>query len=327
MELTTSGKLILEKAESTLDFYINKARLDSVADLIKSARVCDTANDPGAPPQKSLNDLLNNVVELPGSTSIVAVPASLTDPQTGAVNKEMLKMLKQVRTLESYISVLTAYCLYNEHPSPYDISKPAEASSFTQATAKWRNHVITGGAVRAMAKYLPVSQITAQSFSKEVTSATLHLGFLTTLFGGFNLPAKAIRQLDSILTGVVDQMKKVELSFEKQTTTLDHFISYYYFDVIEGTGGDSGIPAMYDCKIRLMYLHVDQQSWRASVGKSSVNHFGFHMNYYDMDTVMGDLSDDVEAINSAIKQLTSKTDEQISAITSPKTIEADPKKS
>lgn len=323
--ISSADKAILIKSFSQMHHAITSAHYTLNGTLLGSATAVSVLGDPpaGTPSQDSLNDILNNAIKVPSTTSIAAVPSSVTNPGSPP-DTVLLKMLSQVRTLESYISTLTAFCIYNEHPAPYDITKPDQASAFAVAMAKWRSYVITGGAVKAMAAYLPVTSLVAQNFSKNVTSADLHLGFLTELFGGFGLPGAAMKQLDSILTGVVDQLKQVKLSFETQSSSLDHFLTYYYFATVQGTGGDSGIPAMFDCKVRTMFLHIDQSSWKAAIGKSSVNHFSFNMNYVDMDTTMGDLTEDVSAINASIKQLTGKTDVEISAIMSPKAITANP---
>ena len=325
--INSTDKAILIKSFAQMSHAITSSHYELNGNLVSAESSVLFAGDApaGAPSQDSLNDILNNAIKVPSATSIVAVPSSVTQPGS-TPDTTMLQMLTQVRTLESYISTLTAFCIYNEHPAPYDITKADQASAFAVAMAKWRNYVITGGAVKAMAAYLPVTGMVSQSLSKSVTSADLHLEFLTKLFGGFSLPAAAITQLDSILTGVADQLKQVKLSFETQSSTLDHFLTYYYFATVEGTGGDSGIPAMYDCKVRTMYLHIDQSSWKASLGKSSVEHFTFNMNYYDMDTTMGDVASDMSAINASIKQLTGRTDVEISALMSPKAISADPQK-
>lgn len=326
-EINNVDKDILIRSFAQMSHAITSAHYTLNGALVGSESSVLLAGDPpaGMPSQDSLNDILNNAIKVPSTTSIVTVPSSVTNPGP-TPDTVMLKMLSQVRTLESYISTLTAFCIYNEHPAPYDITKADQASAFAVAMAKWRSYVITGGAVKAMAAYLPVTSLVAQSFTKSVTSADLHLEFLTKLFGGFSLPAAALTQLDSILTGVADQLKQVKLSFESQSSSLDHFLTYYYFATVQGTGGDSGIPAMFDCKVRTMYLHIDQSSWKASIGKSSVDHFKFNMNYFDMDTTMGDLTDDVVAINASIKQLTGKTDVEISNLMSPKAIKADPQK-
>jgi len=272
------------------------------------------------PGTTDLNDILNNAVKAPGTTSIATVPNT---PDTN-----MLQMLSQVQTLDSYISLLTSFSVYNEHPEPYDITQPAEASTFTRAVAKWRNYVITGGAVKAMSGYLPVGDITTQSYSKSVTSADLHLEFLGELFGAFSFPEAAMTQLDSILTKLVAKLGELKLSFETQTETLDHFLTYYYFSTVAGTGGETGIPAMYVPKVRTFYLHIDQSSWKASVGKSSVEKFKFDMNFFDMDTTMnpGLVANDMTAINGTIQTLTGQTAAEVNKLMNMQAVHADPQK-
>ena len=321
--LNDSELTILNKSVAQLNHFITAAHQTQNAHLLgaKFAMLAEAPAPDGTPDTTSLNDILNNAVQAPGTTSIATVP---TTPDTS-----MYQMLSQVQTLDSYISLLTAFSVYNEHPKPYDITVPAEASAFTKAVAKWRNYVITGGAVKAMAGYLPVGTITTQSYSKNVTSADLHLEFLTELFASFSLPEAAMTELDGILTKVVSQLSELKLSFETQSETLDHFLTYYYFSTVEGTGGGTGIPAMYVPKVRTFYLHIDQATWKASVGKSTVNHFEFHMNYFDMDTTMnpGLVANDMTAINGTIQKLTGQTAKEVNALMNMKAIHADPEKS
>lgn len=320
---TASDQTILEDALAQLTQHIAVAQHTSVEHLTGRG-VGPLAAPEGAPGTTDLNDILNNVVEVPGTTSVATVPTQ-PDPT-------LYQMLGQIQTLDSYISVLTAYCIYNEHPAPFDITDPKQAAAFAKATAKWRNYCITGGAVKALAAYLPVGQIVTQNFHKSVTAVDLHLEFLKELFGGFGLPAAALTQLDSILTKVVAGLADAKLSFENQSDTVDHFLTYYYFSPVDGTGEGTSIPAMFKASVRTFYLHIDQRSWKAAVGgkgsSASVSKFDFSMSYYDMTTAMnsGLVANDMTAINSAIQKLCGKTDKEINTLMNMQAINADPKK-
>jgi hypothetical protein len=313
---------ILNASVKQLTHFVTAAHQTRNANLFgRKVRMLSAEPAPdGTPSTTDLNAILNNAVQAPSTTSIATVP---TTPDTA-----MYQMLGQVQTLDSYISLLASFCIYNEHPAPYNITIPDQASAFVRAMAKWRNYVITGGGVKAMAGYLPVSSIVTQSFSKKVTSADLHLEFLGELFGAFGFPEAAIAELDSILTKVVAKIGALKLSFETQSDTLDHFLTYYYFATVSGTGGEKQPPAMYVAKVRTFYLHVAQSSWEASVGKSSVKHVEFNMNYYDMDTTMnsGLVTTDMEAINKTIGILTGKTEAEVNTLMNMQAIHADPQK-
>ena len=320
--LNDSELSILNKSLDQLTHSITTAHLTQSSHLLTKSARAQAAEPPpsGTPPTTNLNDILNNAVKAPGTTSIATVP--------NTPDSTMLQMLSQVQTLDSYISLLTGFCVYNERPTPYDITKPKEASLFTQAEAKWRNYVITGGAVKAMTGYLPIGTITSQSFSKEVVSADLHLEFLTELFGSFSLPDAAKQQLDGILSKVFEKLGKLNLSFETQSSTLDHFITYYYFSTVAGTGGTTDIPAMYVPNVRTFYLKITQESWKVTVGKSSASKLKFNMNYFDMTTKMnpGLVANDMTAINGAIQKLTSHTADEINKLMNMQAISADPQK-
>ncbi len=317
--IAASDLNILNKSESQLSRAIFTAQRSYSAHLMGAQKVLAAA-PAGAPPSTDLNDILNNAVQAPGTTSITTVPNT---PDT-----MMYQLLGQVQTLDSYISLLTAYCVYNEHPAPYDISKPADASAFTRAMAKWRNYVTTGGNVKALAGYLPVSSIVTQSYSKEVTSLDLHLEFLSELFGSFSFPEATIKQLDGILTKVVAQLGNLKVSFESENATLDQFLTFYYFSTVAGTGGKNQPPAMYVAKVRTFYLQINQKSWKVAVGKSSVARFQFNMNYFDMDTTMnsGLVASDMSAINSSIQTLTGQTAAQLNKLMNMQAVRADPQK-
>lgn len=319
-KMNTTELDILNQAVAQLTYSIRVSQQQQNKHLLSSqVSLLDSTPPAGTPDPTSLNDILNNVVQVPGSTSIATVP---NNPEPN-----MYQTLAQIQTLDSYVALLTAYCLYNEHPAPYDITDPLQACAFARATAKWRNYVITGGAVKAIAGYIPVGSITAQSYEKNVTSAELHLEFLTELFGGFGLPTAAMTQLDSILTKVVAKLGDAKFSFETQSDTLDHFLSYYYFETVTGTGGTGQPPAMYVAKMATLYLHVAQSSWKAAVGKSSVDKFSFAMSYYDMTTSMnsGLVANDMNAINGTIQTLTSKTATEVNKLMNMQAIHADPK--
>ena len=148
---------ILSASQNQLTYFITTAHQTRNANLLGRNAVMLSAEPApaGAPGTTDLNDILNNAVKAPGTTSIATVP---TTPDT-----VMYQMLGQVQTLDSYISLLTSFCIYNEHPAPYDITIPDQASAFVRAMAKWRNYVITGGSVKAMAGYLPVTSIDRKS--------------------------------------------------------------------------------------------------------------------------------------------------------------------
>jgi len=311
-------KAILQAATGQVTHSITAAHRTLNSNLV-SARTAVTTKAPDvAPDSNSLNDILNNAVDLPSTTSIASVSE---DP-----DYKMYQMLGQVQTLDSYISLLTAYSVYNEHPEPYDITNPKDASAFTKAMAKWRNYVITGGAVKAMAGYLPVGSITTQTFSKKVLSADLHPEFLGVLFSAFGFPEAAMGELEGILQGVVSKLQNLKLSFAEETETLDHFLTYYYFSAVHGTGGETGIPAMYVPKVRTFYLNIDQSSYKASVGKSSANYLNFNMTFYDMDTTMSPdlVAKDSAAIDSTIQQLTGQTAADVKKLMNMKAIHTNP---
>ena len=85
---------------------------------------------------------------------------------------------------------------------------------------------------------------------------------------------------------------------------------------------------MYLAKVCTFFLHIDQSTWKATLCKSSVQHFQFNMNYFDMDTAMNSalVATDMSAINTAIQTLTGQTAAQINTLMNMQAVHADPQK-
>jgi len=228
-----------------------------------------------------------------------------------------VQLLHNIQYLDSYIHVVAAMVMYQKHPEPYETSTKSGAARFTQDFANAMFYVLTGGKIKAIAAYLPVGSIVAQSFSKQVDSASLHLEFLNGLFGSFGFDQSTTKQLDGILTNVFQNMSNMSFEMEKQDATVDHMICVYHFEKIQGTGGKDEPPAMWTAKLRLFFLHINQETWKTTIkiGKSSgeVRHYNFQMNYIDMDTTMSAavVQDNLDQIKTSVKTLTSKEADEI----------------
>ena len=271
-----------------------------------------------APDQSSLNDILNSVVEAPATTSIATVPSDPTGIQ--------YQLLGQIQTLDSYISILTAFSIYNDHPEPYDITDPIQAGKFTQALAKYRNFVMTGGVVKELAACLTVGSSKNGRLYKKVFSADIHAELLTAMFGGFGFTKATMGELDSILTSTTSGLRSLNLKYENQDVTVDHFLTYYYFDKVQGTGGEGQLPAVYEVKMRLFYLKLSQHSWEVSIGKSSASMVQLDLNWVDIECRMNSarVAHDMAKINSTITTLTGQDDKAIAKLMNMKAVHSEP---
>jgi hypothetical protein len=269
-----------------------------------------TALTSAAPSADSLNALLNNVGTAPGSSTTVTVP---TAPASGD-----LTLVQNVQTLDSYIATLTALVMYNNHPAPYDLSDKTQAAQFVTDLANARNFVVTGGTVKAVPMYLPMGEATTQTLNKSTTSADLHLDLLTALFGALSLPASVLTELDGILTEIADSLKNLQLSYQSQTQTLNHFVSFYYLTPVEGTN-----PPINQMNVEFIYLQMAQSSWKASVGKSSVSHFTLDMTTTRTTATMsaGIVAANTSNIVSSLMQLTGNDATQIANMTKMKGVQ------
>jgi hypothetical protein len=260
---------------------------------------------------EALNELLNGVGTAPGATTILSVP------QTSAGGEEAL--VQDMQTLDGYISVLTALVMYNKHPAMYDLSNGAEAAQFVIDLADARNFVVTGGAVKAIAMYLSMGEASSQQISKSTTSAELHVDFLITMFGSFGLPAAVLTELDGILTEVADSLKNLKLSFSAESQTLNHFLTFTRLVPIEGTS-----PPLKQVEVHFIYIELDQSSWQASLGKSSVNHFALDMTITKTSATMnaGLVSANTSNIVNSLIGLTKDDPKTISEMTKVKTVKS-----
>ena len=78
-------------------------------------------------------------------------------------------------------------------------------------------------------------------------------------------------------------------------------------------------------KVRFLYLQIDQNSWKASVGKSSVKHFDFNMILTVTNSTMsnGLVSANTSRIVNSLNSLTAKDPEEISKLTGMKAVKTE----
>lgn len=256
------------------------------------------------PSSGDLNSLLDNAGKAPGATSVVTVPQA---PANGD-----FQLIQNVQTLDSYIAMIAALEMYNNHPKPYDLSDPKQAAQFVIDLANARNFVLSGGTIKAIPMYLPMGEASTQHISKSTTSADLHLDLLTAMFGGLSLPANVLTELDAILTQVNGTLQSLKLSFETQSQTLNHFVSFYHLTPVPGTN-----PVINQMDVDFIYLQLAQSSWKASVGKSSVEHFSLDVSLTHTKSTMnsGIVQANTSSIVSAMMNLTGNDDKTIAAMT------------
>jgi hypothetical protein len=237
----------------------------------------------GAPPADDINNLLNNVGTAPAATTVVTVPAAPVGGDAG--------LIQNVQTLDSYIGVLTALVMYNNHPAPYDLHDKVQAAQFVVDLANARNFVVTGGTVKAVQMYLPMGAASTQTLNKSTTTANLHMDLLVAMFGALSLPEAVVTELDAVLTEIAASLKNLELSFTTQSQTLNHFLSFYHLTPVQGAN-----PPANQMNVEFIYLQMNQNSWKASVGKSSVSHFNLDMT---MTRTTATMSSGIVAANTS----------------------------
>jgi hypothetical protein len=243
--------------------------LRSAAPLMFAAAAAPDDSGP-----ESLDDLLKNSGA--GSTTIASVPQVpappvVGSPPTTSTDTQYLAQLESLINLNTFISVYRGATMMQKRKTEgkkgYDLS--IEAGQFILDLANTTNDLMS----MYLTKYLTIDTASQRTFSKSATTAELHLEFLTELFAPFGFDSAATKQLDNVLTSVVDAIKGLSINFTSQQQSLDHFLSMMYFEPVEGLS--IKVP-----KLRFFYLHVDQHSWSASMGgKGSINQVNFNMNY------------------------------------------------
>ena len=271
-----------------------------------------------AAPESEGNDLFSMIQaskDAPGTTSIAVVDTSGPAAPSGKPTQDALEIYNDMLTLSSLANVVAMQGVFKEDPTKYNITDPATASAFTQAQVVNLNDTFT----RRLGTYALPGETTSQLYSKDVTSAALHLDFLSTLFQSFNFNPAAVAKLDGILTQVTDSLKNLNLSMESETQTLDHLIFTNYLEAMDIPGGSEKVLVG---KIRLFYIKISQTSWKAVVAKQTIAHFDFTMNYFDTIFTINSnlLRGDIGHIQKLIQQFTNQSFDEVSKLTSPTVI-------
>jgi hypothetical protein len=235
-----------------------------------------------------LADMLKTASATPSSTSVAAVPSSVTADE--------LAQLRNIQLLESFVGVVAMKLYYDRHDGKApDITSPSGAAQFIKDSANAKFEVIS----KSLGGFLNMEKGVAYEYHKSQTSAEFHAGFLGTLFKSFSFPAATMAELDGILTSVNETLSNLKLSFSEENSSLDHLIFFYFFEEVPGL-------SMKIAKLRLYYLHIDHNSWTANVGKNSIQHIQFDVNYFDYACTMDSAQVDMQkqGIQDIITKLT-----------------------
>lgn len=262
-----------------------------------------------------LFSLVQKSKKAPGSTNIAVVETEGPSSVDGKPTQNALDIYNDMLTLSSLANVVAMHQVYTSNPGGFDITNPSGASAFIRAQVVQLNDTFT----RRLGAYALPGETTAHHYNKTMLSADLHLDFLTTLFASFNFPEKALTKLDSILNSVKDSLKNLKMKMESETETLDHMIFVNYIEAVD----IEGIPEkVLVGKIRMFYLKINQKSWKAVVGKSSVSKITFTMDYFDtIFTINSNLvRNDISSIQELIKHFTGHNFEEMKKLTSPLTV-------
>lgn len=239
---------------------------------------------------------IKNSKEVPGSTTIVAVPE-------GGITPSEAQMYQDIVLLDSFINIIATQKVYDsiKKKEGEDNAKKVIGFSDPQLFAlfmrEWSDaafEVIT----KTLAGILNFSSAVSHQYDKEVATADLRLDFIGELFGSFGFGPMATKGLSGLISSVIEGLKQVKASYSSESEKIDHVICVYYFEEIKGT-------TIKDAKLRLFHLHIDRSSWNVTIStacsSTTISRTKFHMDYEDFTT---SLSPDIMSTHrSMIRQM------------------------
>lgn len=246
-----------------------KSQLNNIRAMPNLASILGTASTTNlVATDENTEPSTTTTTTLPSTVSMVVVPDKLEAME--------YKSLLDIMALEAFVS--TAAAIYTadkmKKDGGWDIpANPQHNAKFVQTFAQGKFKALIEE--RILDQKLTMSLTSSGNFESSVTAGELHFEFLGKLFDGFNFSPAIKGQLDSVLTSIVKNLGTVKFSYETDKTDIDYVVSLYYFE--EVMGSNLKVP-----KLRLFYLHVDQNSWKLSIGKSNVNQIKFKMHYADV---------------------------------------------
>jgi hypothetical protein len=235
----------------------------------------------------------------PATTSMVK------EPQTSADVKKA-ELEKQMKAARSICSIAALYCKLQSLKAAeargghlYSISVPSEALLAFAEDADLRYNC----AKYVVAGLLTLTDEQSGSMSKDITSGDLHLEFLTTIFKGLNFTKQDMALLDGWLTQTTQAASSIAFSSEDINQTMNHTVMAGTLDELDVDG-----TSLFSPTVTIIYMKVDMNSWRVSIGKASVRQVHFNMTTVQSTYAINmDLFTQVEPkINKVLKGLIGK---------------------
>ena len=246
-------------------------------------------------------------------SSVVVMPPKETYDMA-----EIKKQLRNIQLLSTFANAYGMKLLYNERKDkPFDFGNVEEKGEFTRLAASKIHYAIT----KSMGTFLNVTEAQEFSFEKDYNQKEFHMEFLKAIFGSFDFTTPTLLQLDGVLTQVFANLSNIKTTKSSEKNSLDHLIYMYYFDDVKG------FEQLKVAKLRLFYLHIDNESWSklVRVGKNSTTNVGFKFNMSYVDFKFDMNEENVERnrpkIEEVIELMTNKNFEDISKIYSPSMVE------
>ena len=182
---------------------------------------------------------------------------------------DLLKQqIRDIKLLSTYANAYGMKLLNKERKGePFDFTDPDHVAEFTRLSAKYIHQAIT----EKMGEYLTLTdsaEVCVKKYNQQQFCSK-------DLFGSFSLPPSSMTQLESLL---MDTFKR----FSNVRTTFHHLIYVNYFE--EKPGQEN----VHVAKMRLFYLHINNQAWSKKGEDSSDDGLSFELSFTNFRFTMND---------------------------------------
>ena len=166
------------------------------------------------------------------------------------------------------------------HPEEYRITDPKEAAQIFADMADSAFNVMLGPPLAGMYSFVSG---TTSTFSRRMSKTEVHLSFLAELFKGFSLTDVAVKQLDGILTNFVKSLTDISVSTDRTNKTVNQTIRLHQTIATNISGSAEKPIWIYQPRTRIVYMRIDNSTWKWSTNKANHEESDFNMQYVVAD--------------------------------------------
>ncbi|KAI3335713.1 hypothetical protein F4824DRAFT_463322 [Ustulina deusta] len=227
--------------------------------------------------------------------------------------------------ISSIVSLYTAIWNANArslrgHPQPYNITNAEEAALAFADMADSAYNVMIG----PLAGIFNYSSGVQTTFRKEISKTSIHLEFLAELFKGFSLTKPALLQLDSILTTFVSSLGTINIETGRTNHTVDQSLRINQVMRINISGDEQNPVWVFQPRTRIVYMHIDDSTWRWATNKASHTSSTFNMRYVvvDCDLNVNKYLANKDKLNTVFQTVSGKSMEEYGRLINPSPVKS-----